>query len=93
MRIARVLHESSPFPVSALERDGALYEIGELAERLGSRAAPDLLLGATDFFARVIALRCAGLATLDERLCSGDRPTEALQTEARRTFVSVHTLC
>src|SRR3954463_6542164 len=77
MRIARVIHESSPFPVSALERDGALYEIGELAHRLGSHGAPDLLVGATDFFARVIALRCAGLATLDERLCAGDRPTEA----------------
>jgi hypothetical protein len=77
MRIARVIQESSPFPVSALERDGALYEIGELAQCLGSRGAPDLLMGATDFFARVIALRCAGLATLDERLCAGDRPTEA----------------
>src|SRR5215212_2556822 len=77
MRIARLIHDSSPLPVSALERDGALYEIGELAKRLGSQGAPDLLVGATDFFARVIALRCTGLATLDERLCAGDRPTEA----------------
>lgn len=77
MRLARVLHESSPCPVIALERDGALYEVGELAARLGHQSLADLLSGATDFFARVIALRCAGLGTLDERLWAGDRPTEA----------------
>src|SRR4051812_9224640 len=77
MRIARLIHESSPFPVIALERDGALYDVGELDQRFGTRCAPDHLVGATDFFARAIALRCAGLAELDERLCVGNRPTEA----------------
>ena len=80
MRLARVLHESSPFPRVALERDGALYDVGELGRCLGvGRAAIHLgELGlSADFFERVIALRCAGIAALDERICGGDRPTTA----------------
>ncbi len=77
MRIARVLHERSPLPVIALERDGALYDVEALDEHLQARRSPDPLVAATDFFTRVIALRCAGLAALDERLCAGKRPTEA----------------
>jgi Fumarylacetoacetate (FAA) hydrolase family len=80
MRLARVLHESSPFPRVALERDGALYDVSELGRCLGVGRA-EMHLGefglSADFFERVIALRCAGLATLDERICGGDRPTEA----------------
>lgn len=77
MRIARVIHESSPFPVIALERDGALYDVGELDRRFETEHCPDRLVGATDFFTRVISLRCNGLAALDQRVRSGDRPTEA----------------
>jgi 2-keto-4-pentenoate hydratase/2-oxohepta-3-ene-1,7-dioic acid hydratase in catechol pathway len=76
-RVARVIHDGSPLPVVALERDGALYDVGQLDARFGTRYAPDQIVGATDFFTRAIALRCAGLAMLDERLRAGDRPTEA----------------
>lgn len=72
-----MLHESSPFPVIALGRDGALYDVGELDQRFRTSCAPDELVGATDFFTRAISLRCTGLEALDERLVGGDRPTEA----------------
>jgi hypothetical protein len=78
MRIARVIHERSPLPKIALERDGALYDVGALEQRRETRRTLHLPpVGATDFFVRVVSLRCAGLAALDEQLCAGDRPTEA----------------
>src|SRR4051812_14152558 len=77
MRIARVLHESSPFPLVALERDGALYDAGELDRILDTPYAPDRLPGAADFHTRVVALEGAGLQDLDEALRAGRRPTEA----------------
>ncbi|APR85397.1 Fumarylacetoacetate hydrolase family protein [Minicystis rosea] len=81
MRIARVLREdpeeASAHPLLALERDGALYDVGELDRVFGTPYDPDLFPGATDFHTRVIALGGAGLAVLDERLRAGERPTEA----------------
>jgi hypothetical protein len=77
MRIARVLHESSPFPLVALERDGALYDAGELDRIFDTPYAPDRLPGAADFHTRVVALEGAGLEVLDEALRAGRRPTEA----------------
>jgi 2-keto-4-pentenoate hydratase/2-oxohepta-3-ene-1,7-dioic acid hydratase in catechol pathway len=77
MRIARVLHEASLTPVVALERDGALYDVAELERQWDTRFSPDRIGGAGDFHARVIALACAGLDDLDERLRAGSRPTEA----------------
>ncbi len=77
MKIARVLHHSQPHPIVTIERDGALYDVGELDRCFETPFRPDLVVGATDFFSRVISLRCAGLAALDERLRVGDRPTEA----------------
>jgi len=77
MKIARVLHQSLPRPIIALERDGALYDIGALDRCFETPFHPERLVGATDFFSRVVALRGAGLDELDERLRVGDRPTEA----------------
>jgi hypothetical protein len=77
MRVARVLHTSCPAPIIALERDGCLYDVAELERLFGTPFAPDRLAGASDFHTRVISLACAGLHELDERLRSGDRPTEA----------------
>jgi 2-keto-4-pentenoate hydratase/2-oxohepta-3-ene-1,7-dioic acid hydratase in catechol pathway len=77
MRIARVLHESSPFPLVALERDGAVYDAGELDRIFDTPYAPDRLPGAADFHTRVVALEGAGLEALDEALRAGRRPTEA----------------
>jgi len=81
VRIARVLRqgadETSPFPVLALERDGALYDVGELDRLFDTPHAPDRLGGAADFHTRVLALGGAGLVELDARLRGGERPTEA----------------
>lgn len=77
MRIARIIHESSPFPVIALERDGALYDVAELDLRFATARTRELLGGACDFFSRIIALGGAGLDELDQRLAAGYRPTEA----------------
>lgn len=77
VRLARVLHGSSPVPVLALERDGALYDAAELDRIFGTRFSPDHLPGASDFHTRVVALGGAGLETLDERLRAGDRPAAA----------------
>ncbi len=77
MKIARILHESCPFPVVALERDGALYDVAELDVRFATPRALRLLGGASDFFSRVIALGGVGLDELDQRLAAGYRPTEA----------------
>jgi hypothetical protein len=77
MRIARIIHESCPFPIVALERDGALYDVAELDLRFATRGTRELLGGASDFFSRVIALGGAGLDDLDQRLAAGHRPTEA----------------
>jgi hypothetical protein len=77
MKIARILHESCPFPVVALERDGALYDVAELDARFATPRARRLLGGASDFFSRVIALGGVGLDELDQRLAAGYRPTEA----------------
>jgi hypothetical protein len=77
VRLGRVLHGSSPVPLLALERDGALYDAGELERVFGTPFSPDRLPGAADFHTRTIALGGAGLAELDERLRAGDRPTTA----------------
>jgi hypothetical protein len=81
VRIARVIaadpEETAPFVRLALERDGALYDVAELDRIFDTPHAPDRLACADDFHARVIALGCAGLARLDDRLRAGDRPTEA----------------
>lgn len=77
MRIARVLHESSALPLLALERDGALYDAGELDRVFATPFSPDRLAGASDFHTRAVALRGAGLDALDDRLLAGDRPTGA----------------
>jgi hypothetical protein len=87
VRIARVVHgrryeaesgsESSPLPLLALERDGALYSVGELERVFGTRFSPVRLAGACDFHTRAIALGGAGLDELDDRLRAGDRPTSA----------------
>jgi Fumarylacetoacetate (FAA) hydrolase family len=81
MRIARVLRlvdgEPSPFPVLALERDGAVYDVGELDRAFGTHFVPERLPGAEDFHTRAIALECAGLDALDDRLRAGDRPSSA----------------
>jgi len=77
MRIARIIHESSPFPVIALERDGALYDVAELDLRFATERTRELVGGACDFFSRIIALGGAGLDELDQRLAAGYRPTEA----------------
>jgi hypothetical protein len=77
MRIARVLLPTSPVPVLALERDGCLYDVAELERRFDTPFAPERFPGADDFHKRVVALGCAGLDELDERLRGGDRPTEA----------------
>ena len=77
MRIARVVHGTSPLPVLALERDGALYDAGELERIFGTRFAPDRLGGSADFHTRCVALGGAGLDELDERLRAGDRPSAA----------------
>jgi hypothetical protein len=77
MRIARIIHESCPFPVIALERDGALYDVAELDLRFARPRTRALLGGASDFFSRIIALGGIGLDELDQRLAAGYRPTEA----------------
>ena len=77
VRIARVLHGSSPRPLLALERDGALYDTGELERVFGTRFSPDRQPGASDFHTRTAALGGAGLDELDDRLLAGDRPTTA----------------
>lgn len=77
MRVARVLHASSPLPIVALERDGALYSVASLDRAFATSYAPNRFADSGDFHARVIALACAGLAELDDRLLAGDRPTEA----------------
>lgn len=82
MRIAAVLHDASSdhdgaplLPTPALERDGALYRIAELATLLGARGAR--LAEGGDFHATVIAPFGASLRELDERVRSGERPAEA----------------
>ena len=77
MRIARVLHGSSPVPLLALERDGALYDAGELERIFATRFSPERIPGASDFHTRTVCLGGAGLDELDERLLAGDRPTAA----------------
>lgn len=80
MRIARVLHTTSPQPIVALERDGALYSVAELDRIFETRYSPERFADACDFHTRVVALSCAGLAELDDRLLAGSRPTEARLT-------------
>ncbi|MSP23985.1 MAG: hypothetical protein EXR75_02245 [Myxococcales bacterium] len=72
MRLAHVRRSELAAPVVALECDGALYEVATLEEAWRTPSP----LG-SDFFCRVIAARCAGLAELEARLLSGTRPTEA----------------
>lgn len=86
MRIARVLQGSYLAPTVALERDGALYDVETLDRMWDTQFSPDRsgsghgfadVCGAGDFHTRVVALACAGLDQLDERLRAGSRPTEA----------------
>src|SRR6185437_8186131 len=77
MRLARVLHGSSPVPLLALERDGALYDAAELDRIFGTRFSPEHIPGASDFHTRAVALGGAGLDELDDRLLAGDRPAAA----------------
>lgn len=81
MRIASVLHDASPepdgaplFPAVALERDGALYRVSELARAFGPRYAA---LADLDFRPAALALHGGLLHELDERLKSGERPSAA----------------
>ncbi|WP_437315339.1 fumarylacetoacetate hydrolase family protein [Sorangium sp. So ce385] len=73
MRIAHVLQLATSTPIVALERDGALYDVAELERHFGTKLAD--IRGVSDFHTRVVALRCAGLHALDDRLLSGDRPS------------------
>ncbi|WP_437607107.1 fumarylacetoacetate hydrolase family protein [Sorangium sp. So ce834] len=73
MRIAHVLQLATSTPIVALERDGALYDVAELERHFGTKLAE--IRGVSDFHTRVVALRCAGLHALDDRLLSGDRPS------------------
>lgn len=82
MRIALVLHDASPepdgaplFPTVALERDGALYRVSELARAFGPRYAA--LEDDADFHHAVVSLGAEPLRELDERLKSGERPSSA----------------
>lgn len=80
MRIARVLYapdDEPPIPRLALERDGALYDVGTLDRIFGTPYDPDLCPGAEDFHTRVLALGGAGLDALDARLLAGERPSDA----------------
>jgi hypothetical protein len=81
VRIARLLHEdteeASPFVLLALERDGALYDVAELERAFDTPYSPERFALAGDFHTRVIALACAGLFELDERLKTGERPSAA----------------
>ncbi len=77
MRIARVLSAGSPLPLLALERDGAVYDAGELDRIFGTGLGPEHLAGASDFHTRAVALGGLGLEALDDRLRSGDRPSAA----------------
>lgn len=81
MKIARLLHEdteeTSPFVLLALERDGALYDVAELERAFDTPYSPERFALAGDFHTRVIALACAGLFELDERLQAGERPSAA----------------
>jgi hypothetical protein len=81
VRIARVLREDPEecevLPVLALERDGALYDVGALDRLFGTPYDPDVFPGSTDFHTRLVALDGAGLDVLDARLRAGERPSEA----------------
>ncbi len=77
MRVARVLLPSSPAPRIALERDGCLYDVAELERTNVAPLLDERSSTGEDFHARVFALGCAGLDALDDRLCAGERPTEA----------------
>lgn len=79
MRLARVFLASSsmPVPLSALMRDGCLYDIAELSRAFGLPVEEPTSAVVDDFFGRVLALGCAGLEALDERLFHGDRPSSA----------------
>ncbi|WP_437966097.1 fumarylacetoacetate hydrolase family protein [Sorangium sp. So ce260] len=73
MRIAHVLQLATSTPIIALERDGVLYDVAELERHFGTKLAD--IRGVSDFHTRVVALRCAGLHALDDRLLGGDRPS------------------
>lgn len=83
MRIARVLacfdetRQGAACPIVALERDGALYDVAELERVFDTAYSPERFAASSDFHTRVIALSCAGLDELDDRLKCGDRPTSA----------------
>jgi hypothetical protein len=73
LQIARVQIDELATPVVALHVDGAYYDVALLEAIWHARA----VLETTDFHARVIAARGAGLDLLYQRLAGGDRPTEA----------------
>jgi hypothetical protein len=73
LQIARARVEEMAAPITALACDGAFYDLAALEERWGHGAWGY----ASDFHARIFGLRCAGIAEVDARLRSGDRPTEA----------------
>ncbi|AUX47080.1 fumarylacetoacetate hydrolase [Sorangium cellulosum] len=75
MRIAHVFQLATSTSIVALERDSALYDVAELERHFGTKLAD--IPGVSDFHTRVVALRCAGLHVLDDRLLSGDRPASA----------------
>lgn len=77
MRLAKILHASSPAPTLAIELEGALYLVAELDRFYRTRFAPDDFEMAGDFHTRVSALGMAGLFELEERLKSGFRPDNA----------------
>jgi hypothetical protein len=85
MRLARVLLDDTAAPCVAIERDGCLYDVAELEARWSSRPPSER---AGDWFTRVIAMRCAGLASLDDRLARGERPTEARVERATTTLLA-----
>lgn len=75
MRIAHLFQLATSTSVVALERDGELYDVATLERHFKTKLAE--IPGVSDFHTRVVALRCAGLHTLDDRLLSGDRPASA----------------
>jgi len=77
VRLAKILHTSSPAPVLAIEHAGELHLVSELDRFYRTRFAPDHFDLAGDFRTRVLGLGLAGLFELDERLRNGFRPDAA----------------
>jgi 2-keto-4-pentenoate hydratase/2-oxohepta-3-ene-1,7-dioic acid hydratase in catechol pathway len=84
MKIARVLLEEHAPPQLALVCDGAYYSVAELERFWGVHDRPG------DYYVRVFASGAAGLAELEARLLSGDRPTEARMHEGQFMLLPPH---